>query len=199
MSRLSADELAPTGAPAACLQTLRAATGRHDEPMERHCVRSFVIAERLAADAGQDIDRELLLCASLLHDVGIFESVATRDHAYVTDGRRVALETVAPFAWPAQRRRLLGDTIEQHHAQTSRDGLGHEVELMRRADLVDVSRGLVSFGLPRSWLRGLSSAVPRRGFYALLAREIGRMLRNRPQTLPAVFMPPPSGRAEPIV
>jgi hypothetical protein len=197
---LTGDELAPSGAAAACLRALRAAAGGgEDEPMEGHCVRMFVIAERLAADAGLEVDRELLLCAAFLHDVGIFESVATRDHAYVTDGRRVALEVVAPFRWPDERRRLLGDAIEQHHAQTSRDHLGHEVELLRKADLVDVSLGLVAFGLPRGWLRGLARAVPRTGFYALLAREVGRMVRERPQTVGGVFLPPSEGRADAIL
>ncbi len=199
MARLTADQLAPDGAPAACLRALREATGGEDQPMERHCVRLFVIAERLAADEGWNVDRELMLCAAFLHDAGIFESVATRDHAYVSDGRRLALETVARYHWPQERRRVLGDAIEQHHAQTSRDHLGHEVEVMRKADLIDASSTLVTFGLPRPWLRGLATAVPRRGLYPLLAREVGRMLRERPLTLAGVFWPPSDGhRADQI-
>jgi len=190
MARLTADELATEGAPAACLQALRDATGARDEPMERHTVRCFVIAERLAREQGCGIDRELLLCASFLHDVGIFAAVATREQSYVADGRERALAVVAPYGWSAARRRLLGDTIYQHHAHASREHLGHEVELMRRADLVDASGGLVTFGLGRAWLRGLNAAVPRRGLYLLLARAVGRMLRERPATLLDVFTPP---------
>jgi hypothetical protein len=63
------------------------------------------------------------------------------------------------------------------------------VELVRRSDLVDVSGGLVSFGVDRWWLRNLARELPRRGFYALLAREGGRMLRERPATIPRIWAP----------
>jgi hypothetical protein len=42
------------------LEALQAAAGS-DSPLERHCPRQFVIAERLASD--RPFDRELLLCA----------------------------------------------------------------------------------------------------------------------------------------
>lgn len=191
---LTADELAPDGAPAACLAALRKAEGAAGGPMERHTVRQFVIAERLAHDAGQAVDRELLLCAAFLHDAGLFDGVASKDEPYVTDGRRLALEVIDPFGWPAERRRLLGDAIEQHHAPTSRAHLGAEVELMRRSDLVDVSVGLINFGLSRGWLRGLMAAVPRAGFYPLILRELAQAARDRPATLPRIFTPPREGK-----
>ncbi|MFX8354952.1 hypothetical protein ABTL90_19655, partial [Acinetobacter baumannii] len=60
-------------------------------------------------------------------------------------------------------------------------------EALRRADLVDVSGGLVRYGIDRGWLRRLNAAVPRRGFGAELAREVGRMVRERPATLVRIF------------
>lgn len=130
----SADGLVGNEAERTCLAALRAATHEPDGPMERHCVRQFLIAERLGADAAQEIDREVLLCAALLHDAGLFRGVATGD-VYVTDSRRLAERTLAPFGWaPARLARCL-DAVEQHHALGSRAAWGTEVELVRRADL----------------------------------------------------------------
>jgi HD domain len=81
---INADALSATPAARAALETLRAAAGA-DSPMERHCLRQFAIAERLAGD--REFDRELLLCACWLHDVGLYTH--SRD-PYVTEGARVA-------------------------------------------------------------------------------------------------------------
>jgi len=54
---------------------------------------------------------------------------------------------------------------------------------------VDGLAGLVSFGLPGSWLRGLFRAVPRRGIYREAAWIVGRLLRERPATIPRIFFP----------
>lgn len=66
-------------------------------------------------------------------------------------------------------------------------GGGGEAESIRRADLVDVSGGLVSFGLGRSWLQNLNRAVPRDGLLGELRREVGRALRERPLTMAMIF------------
>jgi len=81
-----ADELAETPAERASLDALRTASGETDGAMERHCVRQFLIAERLGELDGAVVDRELLLCAALLHDAGLYPSVATGD-VYVSDRR----------------------------------------------------------------------------------------------------------------
>jgi hypothetical protein len=73
--------------------------------------------------------------------------------------------------------------------------LGLEVELVRRSDLVDVSAGLVGFGLDRAWLRELFREVPRDGLWRLIGAAVRDELRHRPQTLMAVFVRP--GRARP--
>lgn len=183
-----ADELATTPAERASLNALRSATGETDGVMERHCVRQYLIAERLGEDTAIEFDHELLLCAAFLHDAGLYPGVSTGD-VYVTDSRRLTERTLEPFGWPRERLERCLDAVEQHHALRSRWSWGAEVELMRRSDLVDVSGGLIGFGLDRWWLRGLHRQLPRTGFYAMLAREIGRMARERPQTLPRVVSP----------
>ena len=184
-----ADELATTDAERACLSALREATGTPDDPMEAHCVREFLIAEWMAADRGIQVDRELLLCAAFLHDVGLYPNVTTGD-VYVTDSRRVAERTLAAFDWQHNRLAKCLDAIEQHHAQRSRWDWGTEVELIRRADLVDLSRGLINFGVDRRWLRDLFREIPRRGLYHLIAASLIRRDGRHPSNLARIFLPP---------
>ena len=184
-----ADELATTDAERACLGALREATGAVDDPMERHCVRQFLIAERMAADRTSDVDRELLLCATLLHDAGLYPSVTTGD-VYVTDSRRLAERTLAPFGWDPGRLAKCLDAIEQHHSTRSRWDWGTEVELVRRSDLTDVTRGLVRFAVDRGWLRRLFREVPRKGLYRVISLGLLREARQHPGNLPRIFTPP---------
>src|SRR5499433_2573175 len=86
---MDADTLSATPAAQAALQAPRAAAGANG-PMERHCLRQFAIAERLAGDRAPD--RELLLCACWLHDAGLY--VPSRD-PYVTEGARLAARAAA--------------------------------------------------------------------------------------------------------
>ena len=54
------------------------------------------------------------------------------------------------------------------------------VESFRRADWVDVSRGVRSFGLSRRLLREIFAAWPNAGFHGVLLRLELRRLRTHP-------------------
>jgi len=181
---MDADALSATPAARAALEALRAAAGAHG-PMERHCLRHFAIAERLAGDRA--FDRELLLCTSWLHDAGLH--TPSRD-PYVTEGARLAARVLAPFGWPPERLQRCMDACEQHHAPRSRMAMGLEVELVRQADLVDVTRGIVNFGLDRRWLGALFRDVPRDGFWRLVGKSFRSELSHRPASLMGVFVSP---------
>jgi hypothetical protein len=60
-TRRRADELVCTESEAVALEALRTATGESDGEMERHTVRQYLIAERLADIRGVGYDREVLL------------------------------------------------------------------------------------------------------------------------------------------
>src|SRR5512133_453127 len=181
---MDADALSTTPAAQAALEALRTAAGA-DGPMERHCLRQFAIAERLAGDRA--LDRELLLCACWLHDAGLY--IPSRD-PYVTEGARLADRVLAPFGWPPERLQRCMDACEQHHAPRSRLAMGLEVELVRQADLVDVTAGLVNFGLDRRWLRELFREVPRDGLWGLIGSAVLNELRHRPPSPVGVFLSP---------
>jgi hypothetical protein len=182
---LRAEDLEQSEPGRACLEALRSVTAQTGGPMERHCLRTFLIAERLAGE--EPFDRDVLLCAAWLHDAGLWRSSA---HAYVTEGARLAAETLAPFGWPRERVQRCMDACEQHHAPTSRADLGVEVELIRLADQVEVSGGLRRHGIPRAWLRRLFRDVPRAGFAPMIARALAHEVRHRPGTIGRVFVRP---------
>lgn len=182
---MDAEQLHQTPAAQACLEALRTTTGEHHGPMERHGLRCYFIAERLAAP--RPVDSEVLLCAAWLHDAGLWRKTGD---PYVTEAARMAEETLASFGWPVERLQRCMDACEQHHAPTSREHMGIEVELMRRADLVEVSCGAIAFGVPRAWLRGLFRAVPRSGFYPMITGAVADEIRRRPRSLLAVFSGP---------
>jgi hypothetical protein len=181
---MDAGALSTTPAARAALQALRAVAGANG-PMERHCLRQFAIAERLAGDRA--FDRELLLCACWLHDAGLY--TPSRD-PYVTEGARLAARVLEPFGWPRERLQRCMDACEQHHAPRSRMAMGLEVDLVRQADLVDVTAGIVNFGLDRRWLGALFRDVSRDGFWRLLGGAVLGELRHRPASLGGVFFSP---------
>jgi len=182
---MRADDLDQGEAGRMGLAALRELSGVADGPWERHCLRQILMAEKLAA--GRPLDRDVLHCAAWLHDVGLWlESV----DPYVTEGARLAERLLTRFDWPVERVQLCMDACEQHHAPRSRLSMGLEVELIRQTDLVDASGGVFTFGLRRSWLRGLFRAVPRDGFYMAIARAWQSELGSRPRTFSRVFMSP---------
>jgi hypothetical protein len=190
--RRRADELVSTDAEAAALQALRVATGETDGGMERHTVRQYLIAERIADVRRIPYDRELLLCASFLHDSGLYDRASTGD-VYIKDSARYARRTLEPFGWPEQRLRVCLDACEQHHALSTRRWMATEVELVRRSDLVEVYPELRRFGIPRAWLKQeLWPAVPRAGFW----RETVEITRTHwRRMLPGIFQPPAPGQS----
>jgi hypothetical protein len=190
-TRRRADELTSTESEAAALAALRTATGEIDGDMERHTVRQYLIAERLADTRGIAFDRELLLCASFLHDAGLYGPASSGD-VYIRDSGRYARRTLAPLGWSEERLRACVDACEQHHAFTTRWWMRNEVELVRRSDLVEVLPELVRFGIPRSWLkRELWHAVPRAGFWPATLDVVRAHWRRM---LPGMFRPPGPGR-----
>jgi hypothetical protein len=182
-----ADELCESDAERAALARLRELAGAADGPMERHSARVFAIACELGARGGSDLDREVLLCAAWLHDAGLYPGAATRD-AYVRDSRVLAERLLSQHGWPQGRIARTADAIERHHELRSQWDHGAEVELLRRADLVDLSGGVVRFGLDRAWLRELRHAVPARGMARTIGALVARAARERPLSLPRIFL-----------
>jgi hypothetical protein len=185
----SFDQLVTTPAARDALNLLRSATGRIDGPMERHCLRVHHIAVELAGLRGWAFDPEVIIVASILHDVGLYPG-ASRGGVYTEDGAELARELLHRHGWSDDRVERCAQAIDRHHDLRRQLARGSEVEAVRLADLIDLGGGFLTCGLDRQWLRALARRVPRQGLAGELAREVGRALRERPLTLPQIFRRP---------
>ncbi len=183
-----ADNLVATDTERRTLTALREASGETDGVMERHCVRCFLLCERLATLHNADLDREVALCAAFLHDIGLYDSV-TEGGVYTDEGAALAREIALEAGWDERRAQLCADACAYHHSVRSKWELGAEVETLRLADRIEVSGGLIRSGLSRAQLREVNAEAPRDGFYGGLLHVVWPVLRKRPLTLPRVFKP----------
>ena len=175
----TADTLVETDLERRFLEELRGATGEVDGPMERHCVRCFLFAELLAARRGVRIDRELALCAALVHDIGLYPSVS-HGGVYTDEGGELAERIFIEAGESARRAELIRDACAQHHALRDQSDRGAEVELMRLADRIELSSGLLRAGLDRGQVRDVFARVSRRGTYGVIAGLVGHALHRAP-------------------
>lgn len=74
--------------------------------------------------------------------------------------------------------RLMIDT--HHKLRKHTDQHYPLVEVLRQADLIDLSLGLQRFGLPGSFVAEVKGAYPNAGFHWRLVRLLGQGLRRRP-------------------
>lgn len=186
--RVRAEDLVNTEAGEAALTALRVATGEIDGPMERHGMRCFLLCERQASDRGLLVDHEVLLVAGILHDIGLYDA-ASEGGVYVTDGAHFARRLLEGRpGWDGRRLELCLDTIERHHELRSQWDAGPEVELMRRADMIELYSAALSFGTSRGWIRGLWRAVPRDGLYGEVGKMVAKAARERPASLPKILI-----------
>jgi hypothetical protein len=70
--------------------------------------------------------------------------------------------------------------LEHHRISSHRDDAHPLVEPFRRADWVDVSRGVVRFGLSGAYVEALFSAWPSAGFHWRLVQLSCRRLLTHP-------------------
>jgi hypothetical protein len=83
-------------------------------------------------------------------------------------------ESDAPYAG------LVSGLITEHHRLRPARHDDPLVEAFRRADLVDVTAGLVAPGVSRKQYRALVGQYPSRGFRPMLLKAFGRGLRESP-------------------
>ena len=70
--------------------------------------------------------------------------------------------------------------LEHHRVREITDGLTPLVEVFRKGDLVDFSKGLVRFGLPRQVVRDVMQTYPNAGFHRMLVKAAGKWFVKHP-------------------
>lgn len=158
------------------------AIGADIAPYRNHAYRVANLCAALAPH-GDDMNERIAIAAAF-HDLGIWTD---RTFDYLEPSVRLAeawLTAAGRDAWAPE----IVAAIRQHHKLTpSRDREGPLSEAFRRADWIDVTGGLVRFGIPRSFIRDLYARWPDVGFHRLLVRLELRHLRQHPLNPLPVF------------
>ncbi len=140
-----------------------------------HVYRVFHFCRALGGVA--DTRDDAIAFAAAFHDLGIW-SDRTVDYLPPSARRlRAYLEQREQRA-PADE---LVRMVELHHKLTPCRGEGDTlVEAFRRADLVDLSLGVVRFGLPRAYVREIQAAFPSVGFQLRVVQVVGGWALRHP-------------------
>ena len=165
----------------ALLEGHAAALGPDFTAYRNHTYRVMNFCAVLARPDGETTLQKIAIAAGF-HDIGIWTG---HTFDYVPPSERLAqsyLMQTGRAHWAPE----IGAMIHEHHKITRYRTNPHWlVEAFRRADLVDVSRGIITFGLRREFLRETFSAFPNAGFHKrLMQLFLQRFLRHPLHPLP---------------
>ena len=149
--------------------------GRDQTPYRNHVYRviNLVAAQRPLSDD----DLRKVELAGFFHDAGIWLA-GTFD--YLGPSARLACHHLAELGlshWGDE----IHEMIVQHHKITpTGEAPDSLVEAFRRADWVDLSLGLLRFGVPREHIREINRRFPNAGFHARLLNLTTRHVFTHP-------------------
>jgi hypothetical protein len=124
-----------------------------------------------------DATLEKLALAAAFHDLGIWTA---RTFDYLEPSIDLACEHLGCAGHGDWRDNVAGMIREHHKIRRFRgDGAG-SIEPFRQADWIDVSLGILSFGLPRARIREIRAKWPNAGFHQRLAQLTFARLRQHP-------------------
>lgn len=159
----------------AVLDTHAAALGGDLHAYRNHAYRvaNLCVALRPVDDSGIG----MIALAAAFHDLGIW-TAHTFD--YLAPSIELACKHLGCAGHEDWQAGVSG-MIREHHKIRPYKGPHLElVEPFRRADWIDVSRGVLSFGLPRTKLREIFRRWPNAGFHKRLLHLTLRQFRAHP-------------------
>jgi HD domain len=163
------------------LQTHAAELGRDFTAYRNHVYRVLNLCAAMAEECD---DLEKIAVAAVFHDLGIWTN---KTFDYLAPSIALAREYVAAKGraeWIVEIETM----IEEHHKITgAAAAAGSLVEPFRRADWIDVTRGLRTFGVPRELIASVFRRWPSAGFHWRLVTLTAERFRAHPLTpLPMV-------------
>jgi hypothetical protein len=164
------------------LQPWRAHIGDDWDAYRNHATRVLAFCDELhaisprAAKAPVPSTTEEFLTATAFHDIGIW-SAGTFD--YLAPSADLATE------WLREQGRqdlttLVSEMIHHHHKVRRAETPASPVEVFRRADTIDVTFGLIRFGVARSRYRDIAQRLPDNGFHRRLVELTIERTRTHP-------------------
>ncbi len=172
-------EHVPTYAPTieAILTQWRPVLGWHYRAYANHVYRVYTYCIALA-DHVEGLEEQVAIAAAF-HDLAIWSQRTLEHQAMSAQLARDYLQQLGRPDWETNITRMI-----LHHHQIlpyyqpgarrlpARAGENSQlIEAFRRADLIDLSAGALTFGLPRSFIQATRRAFPLAGFYRALARQ----------------------------
>lgn len=163
------------------LQAYRSDLGNDFIAYRNHVYR---VVNLCAAIAEEPVEVEKIAVAAVFHDLGIWTD---KTFDYIAPSEALARQYLAAQGradWIAEIETMIAD----HHKITpSTASPGSLVEPFRRADWIDVSRGLRRFGLPRTFIAAVAATWPNAGFHRRLVElTIDRCFKHPLTPLPMV-------------
>ena len=145
-----------------------------------HTYRVINFCSALSTD--DPVALEKMAIAAAFHDLGIWTD---KTFDYLPPSERLARAYLARNGkgeWASE----ISAMIHEHHKITRyMSDPNWLVEAFRKADLVDVSRGIIAFGLPRKFVREVLSTFPNAGFHKrLIQLSFQRFLSHPLSPLP---------------
>lgn len=122
-------------------------------------------------------EMEKIALAAAFHDLGIW-TAGTFD--YLAPSVELACQHLHAAGTDHWQPDIAGMIREHHKLRTYRGTHAALIEPFRRADWIDVSRGVLSFGLPRARLREIFAKWPNAGFHKRLVKLTLREARVHP-------------------
>ena len=151
-------------------------------PYRNHVYRVVNLCVRLHSASGDELRR--LAIAAAFHDLGIW-TAGTFD--YLRPSMALAKEYLTRSGQPECVTEVNEMIFEHHKILPYRGMVQSLVETFRKADWIDVTRGLLTFGIPRRFVAELYTAWPSAGFHRRLVQLAARRFRSNPWTpLPMV-------------
>ena len=163
------------------LQDHAAELGHDFIAYRNHVYRVVNLCAAMAEGRG---DLEKIAVAAVFHDLGIWTN-ETFD--YIAPSVALAREYLVAHdraAWVAEIEQMIADHHKITPSHADQDSL---VESFRRADWIDVTRGLRTCALPRPMIRSVLAGWPSAGFHWRLVQLTFARFRRHPLTpLPMV-------------
>lgn len=161
------------------LELHRDVLGRDLSGYRGHVYRTLNFALALA---GGGATPALFAAAAAFHDLGIW---ADGTFDYLAPSARRAIQYARERGLPVREAELEAMVLFHHRLRRCRSADHATIETFRRADWVDVSFGLLRFGLPTSLVREAQATFPNAGFHRCLLRVgLGWAWRHPTRPLP---------------
>ena len=155
----------------------------HDRiPYRNHVYRVANLCLAIVGDSRLDLEK--IAVAAVFHDLGIWTN---HTFDYIAPSVALAREHLAARGMADWIPEIEAMIVNHHKVTPSHANPRSLVEPFRRADWIDVTRGLRRFGLPRTFIAAVAAAWPSEGFHRRLVElAIDRFAKHPLTPLPMV-------------